>query len=218
MSHLPSKLKVGLWFTVLALSVLIAGAVSRTALAGVTPHSVVQAVFEDGTNQFLPTSGIQVRGVVINNPWDMLDYSNANADFSGHSGKYSSKRSTRRDFGGTALYMRKKLPIPPPFNATDSYSDAEWTAEMDRINYPLGLAEPSLRRGDVVLVDALAPGLFFRGKYNINEQHSKDPLKDFNITIQDRDIDLTPLASPIDLTFLKNELDEFHLRSESPIG
>jgi hypothetical protein len=89
---------------------------------------------------------------------------------------------------------------------------------MNRINYPLGLAEPSLRRGDLVLVDALAPGLFFRGKYNINEQHSKDPLKDFNITIQDRDIDLTPLASPIDLTFLKNELDDFIFDPNRQIG
>ncbi len=138
MNHLPSKLKVGLWFTVLAINVLIAGAVPRTALAGVTPHSVVQAVFDDGASAFLPTSAIQVRGVVINNPWDMLDYSNSAGS---PQWQVFIQAVESGDFGGTALYMRKSTPWTGAI-----YTDAEWTAEMDRLNYPLGSAKPSLRR------------------------------------------------------------------------
>ncbi len=94
-------------------------------------------------------------------PWDMLNYGNSAAQW-----QVYIQATADDDFGGTALYMRKLI----PWNDDQNYSDAEWAAEMQRINYPDGTSQP-FQRGDLIRVDARAPGLFYNGKYNVNEQH-----------------------------------------------
>jgi hypothetical protein len=82
---------------------------------------------------------------------------------------------------------------------------------VNRLNYPVDLGghqvTTPLQYGDVVLVQANAPGLFYAGKLNVNEQHSTDPAKDFSITILQRGT--TPTAAQIALSDLKNASDDF---------
>ncbi len=201
-----------------------------------TKHSEYQMVNSDGTSAW-PPGGLQpypveMIGLVINNPWDMLYYNLTGSpslpypphppappndvpqwqvffqavdpyDFPGvipNPGPYAN------DFGGTAMYMRKNH----PWNPNIYYTDDEWISEMQRLNYPNYQGSPvtePLRRGDLIKVEAKAPGLFFRGKRNINEQHQVDPAYDFYITILARDVPLA--AANITLADLKNPDDTF---------
>lgn len=165
-------------------------------------HSTIQAVNQYGSSAWTPVPGAIVEGIVINNPWDMLAYSNA---ANSPQWQVFIQTSQAGDFGGTALYMRREKPFPGhPGNLP--YSPEEWDAEMERLNYPNGVTPP-LQRGDRIRVQALAPGLQFRGKFNINEAHSKDEDRNFHITILERG--LTPLASLLSLTDVKDASNEF---------
>ena len=76
---------------------------------------------------------------------------------------------------------------------------------MNRLNYPLYNGTPvtaPLQYGDVVLVQANAPGLFYNGKYNINMQHNTSPDYDFSVTILQRGY--MPAVSNITLANLEN--------------
>ncbi len=170
-----------------------------------TMHSEFQAVYDDGTAAW-PSSGsagpIQMTGVVINNPWDMLDYGNSAGQ---PQWQVMIQAVDAGDFGGSTLYMRKHI----PWDSGQDYTDGEWTDEMLRVNYPgdPSQSQPALRYGDVIQVQALAPGLFYEGKYNINEQHQKSSGYDFSITILSRNA--TPAAANISLSTLKDASDNF---------
>ncbi|MDW8037787.1 MAG: PEP-CTERM sorting domain-containing protein, partial [Thermoguttaceae bacterium] len=174
----------------------------------------------------------QMIGLVINNPWDMLYYNLSGTPSlpnpphppvppnyvpqwqvffqavnpSDFPGLIPNPDQYAGDFGGTAMYMRKNHPMNPNIY----YSDADWISEMQRLNYPNYQGNPvtePLRRGDLVLVQAKAPGMFFRGKRNINEMHNTHPDYDFYITILARNVPLT--APTITLADLKNPDDTF---------
>ena len=64
-----------------------------------------------------------------------------------------------------------------------------------------------LQYGDVVLVQANAPGLFYEGKFNINTRTQHDPANDFSITILQRGT--TPPVADISLAALKDAGNNF---------
>ncbi|MCD4728644.1 MAG: PEP-CTERM sorting domain-containing protein [Pirellulales bacterium] len=203
-----------------------------------TLHSEYQAVTGDDPkgDPAWPLSGspypIQLLGVVINNPEDMSDYGVYSSDMDDPTwwqtyiqalpaGVYGGQTVAPNDYGGTALYMRVRHPW---IESASFYSDSGWAAEMERLNYPtdVGTGEPvttPLKYGDVIMVQAKAPGLFFRGKYNINEQHNVDTSKDFYITILQRDTTPT-VASPDDFTLadLKDASDNFIFNEDRLAG
>jgi len=202
-------------FSFLAFFVFVFPAQADISYTPVT-HSELQAVYEDGTSYWTflhPTTTrypVSVVGIVINNPWDMLDYGSSASSPAWQTfiqainpNDYGISYPNWSDFGGTALYMRRYSPRGP----ANHYTAEEWQSEMERVNRPLGLSEPSLRYGDVVLVQAKAPGMFFRGKYNINEQHYKSPDYDFSITILARGV--TPSVATITLADLKDASNDF---------
>ncbi|NLX55527.1 MAG: hypothetical protein GXY58_10470 [Planctomycetaceae bacterium] len=189
---------------VLVLSWLIASGPAPRAHGDVfTPitHKMLQEVFDDGNTAYQGGGNVSLTGIVINNPWDMLNYSN---DAGFPQWQVFVQADDPEDHGGTALYMMKNSFVDRPHN---QYTDEEWTAEMDRLNLPVGSNGEPLRKGDRVTVNARAPGMFFRGKYNINEQHRKNPEKDFEIEILERG--LVPVAASITLADLKDSQDEF---------
>ena len=194
------------------------------AIAQITYTPVTNAELQavlDGSNHTTPGDSafaadhptaslypISVVGVVINNPGDMLSW-NAGSSSQWQTfiqalpgGAYGGQTVAPGDFGGTALYHDQGLPLrvlPAIFD------DDTWNAEMNRLNYPLYNGTPvatPLQYGDVVLVQANAPGLFYNGKYNINMQHQTLSAYDFSITILQRDY--TPPASNITLANLEN--------------
>jgi hypothetical protein len=159
-------------------------------------HSTLQGVYSDGTPTYLPSptplsEPITVRGMVINNPGDMLNYSTAASP----QWQVFFQATEPGDFGGTALYMRKSTPW-----LGQNYTDGEWASEMTRLNFPGGVTSP-LQRGDMIEVTAKAPGMFYGGKYNINEKHLTDAAYDFSIAILSRGNPL--VAAAISLADLK---------------
>jgi hypothetical protein len=184
----------------------VAHAISYTPVT----NAQLQAVNSDGSNAWpvgVQPYPVSLIGVVINNPADMLDYSNTAAAPQWQvfmealpGGTYGGQTVAAGDFGGTALYMMKTVPWDP----TQAYTDAAWTSEMTRLNYPLyngTVATTPLQYGDVIMVQANAPGLFYDGKFNINTQHTVDPANDFNITILQRGT--TPAVASITLSNLE---------------
>ncbi|MBN1393826.1 MAG: PEP-CTERM sorting domain-containing protein [Pirellulales bacterium] len=197
---------------------------SRAAVADDTYsyiyHSYYQSVFDDGAAAWPDDNGdgsletpypITLIGVVINNPEDMLDYV-----YDGETNPapkwqtfiqalpgdeyYDSTTGVTYtltgDYGGTALYMMKNN----YGSSAEHYTPSEWLAELARIG------GATLKCGDIVRVDALAPGMSYRGKYNINEKHKKSDDYNFSITVIGS---TTPTAADIDLTYLKNPDDGF---------
>ena len=151
---------------------------------------------------------VSVVGVVVNNPVDMLNWNDGSSSQwqtfieALPAGTYGGQTVAPGDFGGTALYMIKDFPYGSPPAVFD---DDTWNSEMNRLNYPLYNGTPvstPLQYGDVVLVQANAPGLFYNGKYNINMQHQTSSAYDFSITILQRGY--TPPVSNITLANLVN--------------
>ncbi len=189
----------------------LALAVASTQAQTFTPtkHSEYQAVYDDGTSAWLESwqnpYPIQLTGVVINNPWDMLDFSNSATS---PAWQVYIQAIASDDFGGTALYMRKITPW------SESYNDEQWTAEMQRLNNPVGSSSP-LKRGDVVRVNARAPGLFYGGKYNVNEKHLTGAAYDFDIEVIGS---ATPDVTSLLLSDLKDSSDNFIFDSSRATG
>ncbi|MBX7074613.1 MAG: hypothetical protein K1X71_15830 [Pirellulales bacterium] len=136
---------------------------------------------------------LKVRGVILNNPEDMLDSSVPHPAGPFDLGAMwqmfvqTVDVNNTSDFGGVALFMGQKygnvppnltfpggVPTPDP---SAHYDDATWLSEVDRVNHS---GTHLLRAGDLIEVRARA-GLFFGGKFNINEDHQTDP--DFNFEI-----------------------------------
>lgn len=179
-------------------------------------HSELQALrwngvaYESEWTYNHPTSTlypVQLVGVVINNPSDMLDYS-----LSAASPRWQTfiQAIDPSDFGGTALYMMQKNVK----GEAQYYSDSEWLDEMDRLNnLTYGGEEVTLRYGDKVRIEAKSPGLYYKGKFNINEQHMKSSDYDFSITVLERDV--APDVANITLADLKSSDDTSFLFDET---
>ena len=163
-----------------------------------TKFSALETVDSYGYGTYsTSTPPITLTGVVINNPYDML---NGNSEW-----QIFFQTLDTNDYGGTALYMRTTHPMTGAV-LYDSTTSPTWTSELSRLMYS-GTDGLALGYGDVIQVTAKAPGMFFGGKYNINEMHSSDPANDFSIAIQQRGA--TPAHAPITLDNLKDASNQF---------
>ncbi len=173
----------------------------------ITPHAVLQAVDASGSSTHPLDSPVRMRGVILNDPALMLDGTAGAPAFLGGQWQIYVQSADAGDFGGTACYMAQlygNMPFNPP---DESYSDAEWLAELDRLNHDFDTAHP-FAVGDLVEIHARAPGLFFRGKANINEQHGRDPELDFDLVLLEADRGL-PTPALLTLADLKDAADAF---------
>jgi len=145
-----------------------------------TSHSTYQAVDNTGNGTFLPSPPIKMRGVILNNPEELLDPTPSAPVFMGGQWQIFLQSVDQGDSGGTACWVGQfygNLPWLPP---TASYSDTEWLMEMDRLNYD-PVTGHYFRAGDLVEVRARVPGLNYKGKTNINEAHNKAPENNFDV-------------------------------------
>jgi len=190
-------------------------------------HAELQAVNEDGSPAYTGGFPARVIGVVLNNSEDWLDptpnydagvtlwYMGGQAEIFIQALDKSTLPTlgieyyNADDFGGTAAWMGQNygnhmMHQDPMF----SYSDAAWTAELGRLNLFGGdeVTDP-IRAGDLVEIQARA-GLHYQGKMNINEQHSTDPAKDFEIVRLASGFGL-PDAAVLTLGLLKDEDNHF---------
>ena len=144
-------------------------------------------------------------GVVVNKPADMLDYTLSSTSSSGpqfqvfvealpSGGTYGGYTVAPGDFGGVAVYESQTFKYASNPSLANFTND-EWTAEVARIG------ASTLNVGDVVLIQAKTPGIFYNGKFNINTNHLKSPDNQFSITVLGQ---TTPTATPITLSALES--------------
>ncbi|MEN6366631.1 MAG: PEP-CTERM sorting domain-containing protein [Thermoguttaceae bacterium] len=190
---------------------LLAPALAQAAVDNTT-YATLLGINSYGNTTYNSAAPVILTGVVINNPFDMLDGS---AKWQ----TYIQSLNPSTDNGGVALYLGKYHPrtgaelYAGDFDGT--YDGDAWDSEIYRLMYSDadGLA---LSYGDVIQVTANAPGMFFNGKYNINEQHNALTSKDFTISVISRGT--TPTAAGISLADLKNADGSFIFDSSRSTG
>lgn len=147
-----------------------------------TTHEAYQAVDANGGGTFPTYDPVRMQGVILNRPQDMLDGTPGSNPFMGGQWQIQVQAWEAGDFGGTMLWMGQNIGKISGTHPSGSYTDAEWLAEVDRLNHDPATGR-AFRPGDIVEVRARAPGLFFNGKTNINEQHDNHPLSDFDVVL-----------------------------------
>jgi hypothetical protein len=174
-------------------------------------HEDYNAVNASGGSSFPLGDSVPLRlqGIVLNNPEDMLDqtaiWPNPIPFNLGAQWQVFVQPIDSSDYGGTAVFMAQhygNVPpnldfstTPPTPDPTESYTNEEWAAEMDRVNYDRTVTTHQFRAGDLVEIHAQA-GRFYGGKLNVNEDHSKYDLTDFELELITADYGL---PTPIDL-------------------
>ncbi len=171
-------------------------------------HSFLQAVGNNGYKTSDPFSPGTYKGIVLNNPDDMLNTSAGAPAWMGGMWQVFIQSVETDDWGGSALWMGQYYGKRYDRDEEESYTDAEWEAEMLRVNYPIyngsSTTEP-LRAGDLIEVEANG-SLFYAGKRNINEEHHNGSEYDFHITILERD-QILPGPTTIQIANVKDESD-----------
>jgi len=221
-----SNVRIVLVAGIILASVGLAGAEDWSSVPYIE-HSTYQAVNPDGSSAYTGGFPIKLVGVVLNNTEDWLDPTpaydpgyhpfqlGAQAEFYVQAVNLDGTAwdpfpdDPFDDFGGTACWMGQNYGNLPWYQDPQfSYTDAEWTAELGRLNLYGGdnVTDP-IRAGDLVEIRARA-GLHYRGKMNVNEQHSKDPAKDFEIVRLQAEFGL-PDPTRLTLGQIKNADDSF---------
>lgn len=164
-------------------------------------HAELQAVTTNGTSAWPNTFPFTIRGVVLNNPEEMLDSTyDPDATAEGRKGgeyQIFIQATDSTDRGGTALWMAQNYNAIGWVPAGNDYG-TDWTNEMNRV-----MADTNgraFRKGDWVEVTA-RKALFFNGKVNINEGHRIAPEFNFDIALVKANAGL-PQAEPLVLTNL----------------
>jgi hypothetical protein len=185
-----------------------------------TPFAAMQAVDANGaqtwTIPLLESSAYypdypqayKLRGIVLNEPGKMLNGAPGPVGLGGSWQVYIQADGSTLDpgqpaelvgdFGGSALWMAQNYGLMHGGDTSYNYSNGEWLAEVQRVTYPvdrrtgLTVTEP-LRPGDLVEVRARG-ALINKGKFNCNEGHTNEPIRDFQIFILDRDLSLAPAS------------------------
>ncbi|MGW8257577.1 MAG: hypothetical protein ACWGMZ_08840, partial [Thermoguttaceae bacterium] len=160
-----------------------------------TKYSDMQAVDSTGASTWtIPLDdeppydpGYKLIGIVLNNPDDMLD-STANyipcddGTLWQLGGQWqvciqTTATDPQIDFGGATLFMAQNYGnvITHWPDSDYSYNNDEWNAEIARVSL-----SGTLQAGDLVEIHARG-GLFYKGKFNVNEQHDKDTSLDFEV-------------------------------------
>ena len=201
-------------------------------------HSAYQAVDGNGASAYPPgTSGFPVRlvGVVTNSNQDWLNPAAAYAtgplmNLGGQAEyfvqavnldgtAYDPDPATPfADFGGTACWMGQNYGNHPfhfyqPSPSSWSYSNEQWTAELDRLGFSYQSASPAysstyrVQPGDLVEIRARI-GLNYAGKMNVNENHSNVATNDWEIVVLKSGFGL-PQPAPLALADLKDADNKF---------
>ncbi len=174
---------------------------------GYTNFSDMQALEYDANNYpqsdfTIPLHGVdqlpsyKLYGVVLNDPGDMLDsapnYIPSAAGTQWQMGAqwqvFVQTLNPTTDFGGAALWLGQNYGNHgwrhPGNDATPteyaeataySYTDELWTGEVNRVSL-----NGALKAGDIVEVHARG-GLFYKGKFNVNEEHDNAQRLNFDI-------------------------------------
>ena len=190
---------------VVALSVLLSCAAFTKAdptVAELT-HSEFQAVDEDGEQTYTATDKVVLEGILLHDPADMLDPTpdDTATEMFNISGQWQIFfQGEGDDHAGTAVWLGQLYNNLPWVAPDGGYSNDEFIAELTRLN------AARFNPGDRIRVTGYF--LSYKGKLNINEQHSKNPNQDFTIELLHRGVGL-PRPELVGLDELKDPVDNF---------
>ncbi len=166
-----------------------------------TTHTEFQAVNAAGESTYTASERVTLEGIVLNSPADMLDPTpddgvtelyNIAAEwqifFQGESD----------DHAGTAVWMGQMYNNLPWVSPDGGYSNEQWVVELTRLN------AAQFGVGDRIRVTGYF--LSYKGKTNINEQHSNNPDHDFTIELLEKGVGL-PKPELVTLDDLKDDQD-----------
>ena len=179
---------------------LALGAATAYGQTSVVTHWELQATTTTGTSAWVESFPFAIRGVIVNDPEEMLDYSyNPEATASNLMGGQFQVffQGVGDDRGGTALWMAQNYQA---MGMSGQDYGSEWTNEMRRVQYDANGRK--FRKGDLIEVTA-RKALFRGGKRNINEAHRITASNDFDVVLVKANVGL-PQAEAATLADLVN--------------
>jgi len=151
----------------------------------------LESVGTNGVSTWKGTLPFTVTGVLITDPGEMLDSTPNFIPWNSGAGMYQLggqwqvfvQASFSGDRGGAECWMAQNYGNLPwePHDGSDSYSDADWTANVNRVSVDSTTGH-AFKKGDLVTVTANG-SLFYGGMQNINEEHNIDPSLHFSISL-----------------------------------
>jgi len=182
---------------------VVVGIVSGLSGAAVTRHTEFQAVNGDGEQTYVSTAKATLEGILLSKPADMLDPTpdDGITEMFNMAGQWQIFfQGEGDDHAGTAVWMGQLYNNLPWVAPDGGYLNDEWVAELTRLN----AARFSV--GDRIRVTGWF--LSYKGKLNINEQHSIDPDHDFTVELLEAGVGV-PKPESVTLDDLKDDLDQF---------
>lgn len=198
------------------LSVVIGVILGGTAWAGSDAPSIshreFQAVDAAGEQTYSATPKVTLEGIVLHNPADMLDPTpndgiTALYDLGAQWQFFFQGEGD--DHAGTAVFLGQLYHNLPWVSPQGGYSNEQWIAELARLN------AARFSPGDRIRVTGYF--LSYKGKMNVNEQHSNNPDHDFTIELVERGVGL-PRPEVVSLDELKDEQDRFIFDPDRLVG
>ncbi len=199
--------------TKLMISVVLIGLMSATVLwSEEITHSQFQAVDATGEHTYVGAEQVTLEGIVLNQPADMLDPTPDDTittmyDLGGQWQFFFQGEGD--DTAGTAVWMGQLYNNLPWVPLDGGYTNAEWIAELTRLN------AAQFAPGDRVRVTGYF--LSYQGKMNINEQHSNHPTQDVTIELVEAGVGL-PQPEVVTLDDLKDDNDAFIFDPTRQVG
>ncbi len=200
------------WLTGVLIGSVLAGSLWAQGTVAEVTHREFQAVNAAGELTYAATEMVTLEGIVLHNPGDMLDPTPDD----GMTQMYNLAAQWQLlfqgegdDVAGTAIFMGQMYSNLPWVSPDGGYSNEEWVAELTRLN----AAQFSV--GDRIRVTGYF--LSYKGKNNINEQHSNDPQRDFTIELVEKGVGL-PKPELVTLDDLKDDQDQFIFDPAREVG
>lgn len=166
-------------------------------------HRQFQAVASTGEQAYTATPKVILEGIVLHNPADMLDPTPDERNFEPFNlgGQWQLFfQGEGDDHAGTAVYLAQLYDNLPWILPGGGYTDAQFLAELARLN------AARFTVGDRIRVTGYF--LSYAGKNNINEQHNNQLDHDFTIEVVQRGVGL-PQPEVVSLDELKDEQNRF---------
>ncbi len=191
-------------------SLRLAALVLAAALAGPSMQAEsfrsFEAVDTNGVSTWNGSYPVSLTGVLLTDPGEMLDSTPNFVPWNNGAGAFNLggqwqvfvQAVASGDRGGVECWMAQNYGNLPwePHDGSDSYTDAAWTSEVNRVRHDPASGQ-ALHKGDLVTITANG-SLFYGGMQNVNEEHSTDPAFNFTISLVTSNYGL-PAPEPISL-------------------
>ena len=185
------------------LCLILTGIVRADATVAEITHTEFQAVDATGEQTYNRTQKVVLEGILLHNPADMLDpvADDTITETYNLGGQWQFFfQGEGEDHAGTAVFLGQLYNNLPWIAPDGGYTNQEFIAELNRLN------AAQFSPGDRIRVTGYY--LSYKGKLNINEQHSNNPDHDFTIELVERAAGL-PRPELVTLDELKDDNDEF---------